>query len=112
MVFYVVSDAMIFGRGVFAIFSTFEKAVCFKETFEKESKYSCEIKQLTIIGSYSAPGNIFAAYTYDLLYDIHILDGLYAEPELASDAVGDLGLVDEFVIDVPGKQNNKVDKQS
>jgi len=104
---YVVSDAMIFGKGVFGVFSTFEKALCFKEEFEKESKYFCEIKQLTTIGSYNFPGIIFAAYTYDLLYDMHTLDGLYADSELALEAAGERGLINEFVIDVPGKQKIK-----
>jgi len=104
---FVVSDAMIFGKGVFGIFSAIEKAICFKEEFEKESKYFCEIKQFTTIGSYNFPDNIFAAYTYDLLYDINTLDGLYAESELALEAVGERGLIIEFVIDVPGKQKIK-----
>jgi hypothetical protein len=101
---YAVSDAMIFGKGVFGIFSTPEKAVCFKEEFERESKYFCEIKQLTVIGSYKFSGSIFAAYTYDLLYDMHTFDGLYAESEIALDAAGKHGLVEEFVIDLPGKR--------
>jgi hypothetical protein len=107
MEFYVVSDAPIFGKGVFGVFSTLEKAIGFKVEFEKESKYFCEIRQLSVIGSYTFPDNIFAAYTYDLLYDMHTLDGLYAKSEIAVDAAGDNGLVDEFIIDVPGKQNNK-----
>jgi hypothetical protein len=106
---FVVSDAMIFGKGVFGIFSTLQKAICFKEEFEKESRYFCEIKQLTTIGSYNFSGNIFAAYTYDLLYDMHTFDGLYTESELALEAVGERGLVDEFAIDVPGKQ--KIENQ-
>ena len=101
---YAVSDAMIFGKGIFGVFSTFEKAICFKDEFEKESKQSCEIKQLTIIGSYEFPDNVFAAYTYDLLYDMHTLDGLYDKQEIALDAAGERGLIDEFVIDVPGKK--------
>jgi hypothetical protein len=105
---FIVSDAMIFGRGVFGIFSTLEKAVCFKEEFEKESKYFCEIKKLTVIGTYEFPSNIFAAHTYDVLYDMNTLDGLYAKPELAFDAVGEKGLVVEFVIDVPEKKAIKV----
>lgn len=104
---YVVSDAMIFGKGVFGIFSTLEKAICFKKEFEKESKYFCEVKQLTPIGSYNFPGNIFAAYTYDLLYDVHTFEGLYAESEIAWEAAGERGLINEFVIDVPGKQKIK-----
>jgi len=104
---FVVSDAMIFGKGVFGIFSTLEKAICFKEEFEKESKCFCEIKQLTTIGTYNFPGNIFAAYTYDLLYDMNTLDGLYAESEIALEAVGERGLIIEFVIDAPGKQKIK-----
>jgi hypothetical protein len=104
---FVVSDAMIFGKGVFGIFSTLDKAVCFKEEFEKENKYFCEIRQLTTIGSYTFPNNIFAAYTYDLLYDMHTLDGLYADSELALEAAGERGLINEFVIDVPGMQKIK-----
>jgi len=104
MVFYVVSDALIFGKGVFGVFSTLEKAIEFKNDFERESKYFCEIKQLSVRGSYTFPDNIFAAYTYDLLYDMHTLDGLYAESEIALDAAGKRGFIDEFIIDVPGKK--------
>jgi hypothetical protein len=104
---FIVSDAMIFGKGVFGIFSTLEKAVCFKEEFEKESKYFCEVKKLTVIGVYEFPGNLFAAHTYDALYDMHTLDGLYAKPELAFDAVGEKGLVVEYVMDMPEKKELK-----
>jgi hypothetical protein len=104
---YVVSDAMIFGKGVFGIFSTLEKAACFKEELEKENNYSCEIKKLTIRGAYEFPGNIFAAHTYDLLYDVHTLDGIYAKQDFAVEAVGDKGLIVEFVIDIPEKKQIK-----
>ena len=105
---FIVSDAMIFGKGVFGIFSTLEKAVCFKEEIEKESKYFCEVKKLAVIGTYEFPGNLFAAYTYDALYDMHTLDGLYAKPEHAFEAGGEKGLIVEFVIDVPEKKIIKV----
>jgi hypothetical protein len=101
---FIVSDAMIFGKGVFGIFSTLEKAVCFKEEFENETKYFCEVKKVSIIGAYEVYNNIFAAHTYDGLYDMHVFDGLYAELELAFEAVGEKGLVVEFVIDVPDKR--------
>lgn len=101
---FIVSDAMIFGKGVFGVFSTIEKAVCFKEEFEKKSKYFCEVKKVSVIGAFALPNNVFAAHTYDGLYDIHTFDGLYARPELAFDAVGEKGLVVEFVIDVPEKK--------
>jgi len=58
---FIVSDAMIFGKGVFGIFSTLEKAVCFKEEFEKESKFFCEVKEFTVIGTYEFPNNIFCS---------------------------------------------------
>jgi hypothetical protein len=103
-----VSDAMIFGKGVFGIFSTLEKAVCFKEEFEKESKYFCEVKKLTVVGAYELLGNLFAAYTYDALYDMHTLDGLYTKLEQAFEAGGEKGLIVEFVIDVPEKKRLKL----
>jgi hypothetical protein len=105
---FIVSDAMIFGKGVFGVFSTLEKAVSFKEEFEKESKYFCEVKKLTVIGAYELPNNIFAAHTYDGLYDMLTFDGLYAALELAFDAVGEKGLVVEFVIDEPEKKEIKI----
>ena len=105
---FIVRDSMIFGKGVFGIFSTLEKAACFKEEFEKENKYFCEINKLKVIGTYEFPGNVFAAHTYDMLYDMHTLDGLYAEPELAFEAVGEKGLIFEFVIDIPDKKQIKV----
>jgi hypothetical protein len=101
---YAVCDAMIFGKGVFGVFSTIEKALHFKSEAEKEGRHVCEIKQLTITGPYEFPGNIFAAYIYDLLYDMYTLDGLYAKFEIASDAAGKRGLIDEFIIDIPGKK--------
>jgi hypothetical protein len=105
---FVVRDAMIFGKGVFGIFSTLEKATSFKDEFENESKYFCEINKLSVIGSYEFPDNVFAAHTYDLLYDIHTLDGVYAEQELAFEAVGDRGLIVEFAIDMPEKKQIKI----
>jgi hypothetical protein len=105
---FIVSDAMIFGKGVFGVFSTLEKAVSFKEEFGKESKYFCEVKKITVIGTYELPNNIFAASTYDGLYDMHTFDGLYAALELAFDAVGEKGLVVEFVIDEPEKKEIKI----
>lgn len=101
---FIVSDAMMFGKGVFGVFSTLEKAVCFKEEFEKESKYSCEVKKIHVIGTFEKTNNVFAALTYDGLYDMHTFDGLYARSDLAFDAVGEKGLVVEFVIDVPEKR--------
>jgi len=56
----------------------------------------------------SFPTIFFAAHTYDVLYAMHTLDGLYAKPELAFDAVGEKGLVVEFIIDVPEKKEIKV----
>jgi hypothetical protein len=35
---------------------------------------------------------------------MHTLDGLYAESELAFEAVGERGLIVEFVIDIPEKK--------
>lgn len=104
---FVVRDAMIFGKGVFGVFSSLEKASSFKEEVEKESKYFCEINRLTVIGTYQFPGNVFAAHTYDLLYDMHTLDGLYANSEIAFEAVGERGLIVEFVIDIPEKKQIK-----
>lgn len=101
---FIVRDAMILGRGVFGVFSTLDKAVSFKEAFEKESKYFCEINQVTIVGAYEFPNNVFAAHTYDELYDTHTLDGLYADSALAFDAVGEKGLVVEFFVDLPGEK--------
>jgi hypothetical protein len=38
---------------------------------------------------------------------MHTLDGLYADSELALEAAGERGLINEFVIDVPGMQKIK-----
>jgi len=108
--FFVVRDAMILGKGVFGIFSTLEKAAVFKEELGKETKYSCDIDKLAVLGTYKFPGNVFAAHVYHELYDVHTLDGLYAGLELASDAVGEKGLIVEFVIDVPEKKQIRTAK--
>src|SRR5512137_828966 len=89
---FIVSDAMIFGKNVFGVFSTLEKAVCFKEEFEKESNYFCEVKEIQVIGAIGMTYNVFTALTYDGLYDMHTFDGLYARADLAFDAVGEKGL--------------------
>lgn len=100
---FVVTDAAIFGRGLFGVFSTLEKALVYKEELERQNAYSCEIKRHAVMGSRIAGGQVFAAHVYDELYDMHTLDGLYSDLDYAIEAVGVKGLILQFVIDMPEK---------
>ena len=101
MELFVVKDKMHFGRGAFGIFSTYEKAQDFVDLCEQEHACMCEIKRLPVTGAYKFPDNVFAAHNYNELYDTYIFDGLYSAFLFAYDAVGDKGLILEFVIDSP-----------
>lgn len=94
-------DAMILGKGVFGIFSTVEKAQVFKDQFEASTAFGCQVRRISVIGGCGSPKSILAAHSYEQIYDSHIFEGLYAEVLLARDAVGEKGLIVEFVIDAP-----------
>lgn len=99
---------MIFGKGVFGVFSTAEKAAHCKEDLAQENGCFCEVKRVSVIDSCHLPATIFAAHTYDELYDCHTLDGLYSQQDIAFDAAGSRGLVVEFVVDTPGIRKVRV----
>ena len=97
MELFVVMDKSILGRGVFGIFSNMEKAQLFIASFSFHSLVlACEL-----IGDYDGSEKIYAAHTYDHFYDTHVFDGIYSQSELAHEAVGQKGLIIEFVIDLP-----------
>ena len=97
-------DKPLLGRGVFAIFSTLEKARAYLETAEKITDM-CEIRPLAVMGRQECDNRVFAAYIYEGIWDTYVLDGLYAKASLASEAVGHKGLVAEFVVDAPDSSN-------
>jgi hypothetical protein len=100
MELFVVMDKSILGRGVFGIFSSMEKARIFIENFN----FHCLVVASPLIGPYKGTGKIYAAHSYDHFYDTHIFDGIYCSGELAYDAVGQKGLVIEFIIDLPDEK--------
>ena len=100
MELFVVMDKSILGRGVFGIFSSMEKARVFIENFN----FHCLVTASPLIGTYDGSGKIYAAHSYDNFYDTHIFDGIYSGSELAYDAVGQKGLIIEFIIDLPDEK--------
>lgn len=103
MEIFIVMDRHILGRGVFALFSTIEKAEKFMDEFTVETGNLCTISQMSVIGKYSSQ-RVFAGYIYDSFYDTHVLDGIYADPVDARDGINPGGLVVRFVIDSPGEK--------
>jgi hypothetical protein len=98
---YVVADRMILGRGLFGAFSTEKKALAFCEEFEHSTGFVGEIRDLPVTGECSCPGTVFAAHTYDGLYDLQMFDSLYGEQSYAREAAGSKGWVVELHIDAP-----------
>lgn len=88
------------GRGVFGIFSSMEKAMEFIGSFQ----FHCLVLAFPLIGAYDESGKIYAAHIYDNFYDTHVFDGIYSQSELAYEAVGQKGLIIEFVIDLPDEK--------
>jgi hypothetical protein len=95
---FVVMDPALFGKGVFAVFSDQERAAAYGESQTRESP-ACEVRSMTAMGGRCEKNRVFAAHTYDGMYDVFVLDGLYVEPLDAEEAAGDNGLVIEFEID-------------
>jgi hypothetical protein len=100
MELFVVMDKATLGRGALGIFSNREKADVFIESMEFHSL----VAVCSLIGAYDGSGKIYAAHTYDTFYDTHMFDGIYSENELAYEAVGQKGLIIEFMIDLPGEK--------
>ena len=100
MELFVVIDKAMLGRGVFGVFSTMEKAQSFIESLEF---HSLVLKSL-LVGACGESRKIYAAHTYDVFYDTHVFDGIYSSSELAYEAVGQKGLIIEFVIDIPDEK--------
>ena len=100
MELFVVMDKSILGRGVFGIFSSMEKAGVFIENFN----FHCMVTASPLIGPYDGSGKIYAAHSYDNFYDTHIFEGIYSRSELAYDAVGQKGLIIEFILDLPDEK--------
>jgi hypothetical protein len=101
MELFVVMDRSILGRGVFAVFSSLEKARSFGDDMYQSTNFQCEVKACPVIGGSGVPDKVYAAHFYDDFYDTHVFDGIYSESDLAYDAVGRKGLIIRFVIDSP-----------
>jgi len=101
MELFVVMDRSILGRGVFAVFSAFEKARSFSDELYRTTSFQSEIRACPLIGGQGSSGWVYAAHSYDDFYDTHIFDGIYSENDLAYDAVGGKGLIIRFIIDSP-----------
>lgn len=97
MELFVVMDKATLGRGVLGIFSSREKAHVFVESMAFHSL----VAVCPLIGAYDGSAKIYAAHTYDNFYDTHMFDGIYSASDLAYEAVGQKGLIIEFVIDIP-----------
>jgi hypothetical protein len=97
-------DRAFFGQGVFAIFSTQEKAARYMNSEAREGP-GCEIRTMGVMGKAECDDRVFAAYAYNGVYDVYIFDGLYGEVLDARDAAGHKGLVMEFGIDTSHKKH-------
>jgi len=100
MELFVVMDKAFLGRGAFGIFSSLDKA----QSFMDDLKFHSLVRTFPLIGAYEGPGKIYAAHSYDHFHDTHVFEGIYSQSELAYDAVGQKGLIIEFVIDLPGEK--------
>lgn len=101
MELFVVMDSSILGRGVFAVFSSIERARSFSDDMYRNTRFRSEVKTCPVIGGSSSRDRVYAAHFYDDFYDTHVFDGIYSESDLAYDAVGTKGLIIRFVIDSP-----------
>lgn len=94
-------DQAFFGKGVFAVFSSYEKAWDFTEAFVAETNHLCHIRLVPLLGNIAVSNRVYAAHTYDQLHDVHVFDGLYGATSVAHDAAGKGGLVLAFAVDEP-----------
>lgn len=106
MKLYVVADKMILGKGVFGVFTTYENALNFMDDFERRTSNMCEIRQLPVIGVFAEHTHVYAAHTYNDLYDVYTPDGIYIELDDAYEAVGHKGLIVKIEVDEP--KNNVI----
>jgi hypothetical protein len=98
---YIVMDQAFFGKGVFAVFSSYEKAWDFTEAFVAETGHICNIRLVSLLGTWEAPSQVYAVHIYDQLHDVHVFDGLYGAMKVAREAAGKGGLVLGFAVDRP-----------
>jgi hypothetical protein len=96
---FVVLDKAFFGKGVFGVFSSADKAAAQVEVFGNAWGCTCEVKQFSLDGSLDPSGTLFAAFTHDSLYDTYVLDGVYTEVVAAHAATNRKGLVAELILD-------------
>lgn len=107
---FAIRDKAWLGRGVFAVFSTADKAEQFLDRSAGIVRQCGQVAELPIIAEDSsrAPSRVFAAYLYDDLHDSHILDGLYEDAAVAGDVAGRKGHVVELVIDSPEESDMRL----
>lgn len=101
MKIFAVRDKAWLGRGIFALFSTSDKAEQYLRASTGFIRQSGEIAEIALLHCTHMPPEVFAAYTYDSLHDSHVFDGLYGDAAMARDAVGIKGNVVGHVIDIP-----------
>lgn len=102
MEFFIVMDKATLGQGVFGVFSTMQKAQVFSEELYRLKHFHSQIITGSLVGSDDEHISVvYAAHLHDTFYDCEIFDGIYAHDDLAYDAVGDRGIIIEFVIDRP-----------
>jgi hypothetical protein len=100
---FAVRDKALLGRGIFALFSTVERAEQYLRGSTGIVRQCGEVTELAVVAKShdGFPSTVFAAYFYDDLHDSHIFDGLYEDSGVAFDIAGRKGHVVEFVIDSP-----------
>jgi hypothetical protein len=96
---FAVRDKAWLGRGIFALFSTIDRAQRFLDCSCGIIRQCGEVAELIAMEASDSPSTVFAAYLYDDLYDSHIFDGLYEDGGVARDVAGDKGYVVKLVID-------------
>ncbi len=96
---FVVLDKAYFGKGVFGIFSSADRAEAHVEVFGNAWGCTCEVRRFSLEGSLDPSGTVFAAFTHDSLYDVYVFDGVYTGAVAAYAAADKNGLVAELVLD-------------
>ena len=96
---FAVRDKAWLGRGVFAVFSTVDKAEQFLGQSIGVVRQCGEVAELSIImaDNSHSPSRVFAAYLYDDLHDSLIFDGLYEDATVAGDVAGRKGQIIKLV---------------
>lgn len=96
---FVVLDKAFFGKGVFGVFSSSDKAAIQVEAFGNAWGCTCEVRQFSLEGGLDPSGTLFAAFTHDSLYDTYVFDGVYTGIAAAHAAADRKGLVAELILD-------------